>query len=155
MKKIFLSSLVLLLFSTCIVIFQASCSKTAEAQSNTCTYPIQGLWTGTYTVGPGNPVPDGTSFFFSFSIYPDGKLSYKSKGYNNGSLDYITFADGTWTLTGNTFSFTVVTINVAGGGAQHTQTGTATYNSSNNTLTMGTITDAAGGTAVWSMTRVN
>jgi hypothetical protein len=82
-------------------------------------------------------------------------MSYKSKGYYNGSLDYITFASGTWTLTGNTFSFTATTINVAGGGSQHTQTGTATFDSNNGSLTNGTINDPQGGAAPWSMNRIN
>ena len=148
MKKVLSTLFVVLLFS--IVIFQLSCKKTTDTPKS-----LPGLWVGTYTVGAGNPVPSGTSFFFSFSIYSDGKVSYKSKGYYNGSLDYITFADGTWSLTGNTFSFSVTTINYPGGGTQHTQTGTATYNSNNGTLTNGTITDLAGGSATWTMTRVN
>lgn len=154
MKKLVLSSFVLLLFSTAIAVFLVSCQKSTEVQAGT-TYPIQGLWTGTYVVSAGGPVPAGTAFFFSFSIYADGTVSYKSKGYYNGSFDYITFADGTWTLTGNTFNFTVTTINVAGGGTQHTQTGTAVFNSSTGTLTNGSINDPMGGTATWSMTRVN
>ena len=110
------------------------------------------LWVGTYTVGAGSSVPAGTSFFFSFSIYSDGTASYKSKGFYNGSYDYITFANGTWTLTGTQFSFTVTTINLAGGGPQQPQSGAATFNTSAGTLTNGTF---VGNSATWTMTKVN
>jgi hypothetical protein len=133
-----------------VLTFQISgCKKDCPAPP-TVTYPIQGLWEGTYTVGAGNPVPAGTSFYLSLSIYPGGKASYKSKGYYNGSSDYITFADGTWTLNGTAFAFNVTTINYAGGGAQQAQSGTATYNSIDGTLTNGVI-----GNATWTMKRVN
>src|SRR5664279_489456 len=114
MKKIFRSSPILLLFIFTISV-QLSCKKDAATQSaNPCpaaVYPIEGLWIGTYTVGDGNPVPAGTNFYFSFSIYPDGTLSYKSKIYHNGSSEYIAFANGTWQLNGSAFSFSVQTLN--------------------------------------------
>jgi hypothetical protein len=158
MKRLILRYTLLLLFFATVVVFQIGCKKTEIIQNGPCptvTYPISGLWTGTYVVGAGSPVPAGTAFFFSFSIYPDGKISYKSKGYYNGSLEYITFADGTWTLNGTAFAFSVTTINIPGGGSQHLQFGTATYSSANTTLSAGTITDPLGGSANWSMTRVN
>ncbi len=155
MKKILSGTLVLLLAFTSITIFQFSCKKNDVVESTpTPTYQVAGLWVGTYTVGAGNPVPAGTSFFLSFSINPNGTMSYKSKGFYNGSYDYITFADGTWTLTGNVFAFTVVTINYAGGGAQHTQTGTATYNSVNGTFTNGTITEGTAANTAWTMSQI-
>jgi len=119
-----------------------------------CANAIEGLYEGTYTVGAAMPVPDGTQFYFSFSIYPGGRISYKSKGYYQGGVEYITFADGTYTLKGNKFSFTVTTINMAGGGEQHVQKGHAIFNSSNGTLTDGFIEDPLGGTATWFMTKV-
>lgn len=119
-----------------------------------CANTIEGLYEGTYTVGAAMPVADGTQFYFSFSIYPGGRISYKSKGYYQGSVEYITFADGTYTLEGNKFSFTVTTINIAGGGEQHVQKGHAIFNSSDGTLTDGFINDPAGGSATWSMTKV-
>lgn len=140
--------------------FNIGCKKETVTETVTdtvfhCSPNIVGLYEGTYTVGPGNPVPTGTQFYFSFSIYPNGKVSYKSKGYYNGSSDYITFADGTFTLTNDQFNFNVTTINIAGGGAQHTQYGSASYNSVSGTLSNGTITDPLGGSAIWSMTKVN
>ncbi len=119
-----------------------------------CKQNIQGLWVGTYTVGEGFPVPAGTSFFFSFSIHPGGKLSYKSKGFYMGSYEYITFADGTWKLDGNAFTFSVKTINYAEGEPQLLQTGSATYNNTNGTLT-GVISNGPGSSESFTMAEVN
>jgi hypothetical protein len=139
--------LLLLLLTTLTFI---SCKKDSDDTTPT-NHTIQGLWVGTYTVPGGGPVPAGTQFYYSFSIYPDGTASYKSKGYYNGSSDYITFANGTWTLTGTQFNYTVTTINIPGGGAQQTQSGSATFNSSTGTLTNGVF---VGNTATWTMTKV-
>ena len=159
MKKTLVSIVLLITISILFTATQTSCEKESVVRQTDTVYQciphIDGLWIGTYTVGTGFPVPPGTSFYFTFSIYPDGTLSYKSKGYYNGSYEYITFADGTWTLTGTTFNFTVQTINIAGGGPQLTQTGSATYNSTNGTLTNGTITNGPGSSEDWTMTRVN
>lgn len=151
MKKLFprFGSIVLLYF---IVYSLVGCNTTHV--SKTVSKNIEGLWVGTYTVGEGEPVPAETSFFFSFSIFPDGKLSYKSKGFYEGSREYITFADGTWTLEGNKFSFNVTTVNIAGGGYQHTQSGTANYDAITGALINGTITDPNGGSAIWKMNKI-
>jgi hypothetical protein len=149
MKKLLKSFFVL---ATLTVLTFQICGCKKDCPAPTATYPIQGLWEGTYTVGAGNPVPAGTSFYLSLSISPGGKVSYKGKGYYNGSSDYITFADGTWTLNGTAFAFNVTTINYALGNPQQTQTGTATYNSSDGTLTSGQF---GGNSSTWTMKRVN
>lgn len=146
MKKTLIPAFGFLLLSLILVAVPVGCVKEKDTQSPA---GVQGLWVGSYTVNTG------ASYYFSFSIYPDGKLSYKSKGLYNGSAEYITFADGTWTLNGTNFTFNVTTINIAGGGTQHIQFGAATYNSSAGTLTAGTITDPLGGNATWTMSRVN
>lgn len=159
MKKLLLSTISLIVIAFLFTTSQSGCTKeTVITDTDTvfnCPQNIQGLWVGTYTVGAGFPVPAGTSFFFSFSIHPDGKMSYKSKGFYNGSYDYITFADGTWTLNGNAFTFSVTTINLAGGGPQLVQTGSATYNSTNGTLTNGIITNGPGSTETFTLAEVN
>jgi hypothetical protein len=146
MKKLLMSSIVLTIFATASIIFQMSSCKKADAQTNcpTPTYQIAGLWIGTYTYLTQPPL------YFSFTIYPDGTMSYKSKG-NNG---YTFYANGTWTLNGTTLSYSVTTTNNPGG-TQQTQTGTATYSNS-GTLTNGIHADAISGlSSTWSMTRVN
>lgn len=121
--------------SICFVI--PSCKKDSVAAT---TYPIQGLWVGTYTNYNG-------TYFFSFSVYPDGTVSYTSKGPNNTSF----FATGTWTLTGATFSFSVIESHTG-----DSQSGTAVYSNSNGTLSNGVIADAtAGTTGTWSMNKIN
>ena len=159
MKKILLSSFAIVSIAILFTTSQTSCKKESVITDTDtvykCTPNIQGLWVGTYTVGAGFPVPAGTSFFFSFSIHPDGKMSYKAKGFYNGSYEYITFADGTWALNGAAFTFSVTTVNLAGGGPQLTQTGTATYNSANGTLTNGIITNGPGSTETFTMAEVN
>ena len=149
MKKILLSSFVLILLFTQTTI--SSCTKTVT-NTDTVTvtvidtvtlYPIQGLWVGTYTSSVNSNMP----YYFSFTVYPDGSLTYKSDGANNTTFN----AFGTWTLTGSSFSFSVV---VTGSG--DTQTGSATYDSIHGTLTNGTVSDASTGVGgTWTMSKVN
>ena len=118
-----------------------SCKK--DSAVTAATYPIQGLWVGTYTNTSG-------TFFFSFSIYPDGTLSYKSKATNNTTY----FADGSWFLTDAAFTFNIVTVNASGN--QFRQTGAGIYSSSKGTLSSGTGSDQPSTTPfTWTMTRVN
>lgn len=120
----------------------SSCEK--ESSTPPPTYPIAGLWIGTYTYLDQPPL------YFSFTIYPDGTMSYKSKGIDG----YTFYANGTWMLTGNDFSYTVTTTNNPGGD-ESTQTGTATYSDS-GTLTNGINTDTeTGGAGAFTMNRVN
>jgi hypothetical protein len=121
--------------------FITSCKKDSPVAA--VTYPIEGLWVGSYTNTSG-------TFFFSFSIYTDGTLSYKSKATNNATY----FADGSWSLTDTTFTFNVFTINAPGN--QFRQTGTGIYSKSKGTLTTGTGSDQPSTTPfTWTMTRVN
>jgi len=163
MKRHYLQYMIKFMFVFLLINSAINCSVKTVTQTgskneiaNRHTQQIQGLWKGTYTVGEGQSVPPGTQFYFSFSIYPDGTMHYKGKGYYNGSSDYITFADGTWSLSGTKFTFNVITVNLAGYGPQHRQTGTATFNHSKGTLTNGTITDMnkPENKASWSMSRV-
>jgi hypothetical protein len=153
MKKLLFLSLVTILIITQFTF--SSCTKTVtetvtitDTVTNTVTdtvmlYPIQGLWVGNYISATNG----GTPYFFSFSIYPDGTLSYKSKGSGNTTF----YAYGTWMLDGTAFSFSVVETSTG-----YVQTGTAKYNSASGTLTEGTISDATAGTnATWTMDRVN
>ncbi|HEX4850958.1 MAG TPA: hypothetical protein VFV08_09140, partial [Puia sp.] len=102
----------------CLSVF-LSCKK-----DNNSSHQITGLWEGTYTCC------SQPALYFSFTIYPDGTLSYKSKGINNATF----YASGTWILNGNAFTYDVLTLNTPGGPSH--QVGSATY-SSNGTLTNG------------------
>jgi hypothetical protein len=154
MKKMFLASVALVALACSLTLFQmSSCTKTlAETKIDTilkCPTSIVGLWEGTYTV------PDGTSFYFSFSVYPNGTMSYKGKGRYNGSDNYIVFADGTWKLDGANFTFAVTTINDPYSAAQSNQIGSATYNADDETLKNGVIGTDIHGNSVWSMKKVH
>jgi hypothetical protein len=153
--------LCLVIFCSFLILVSSSCTKTVtHTQTVTITdtltirdtiidtlkptYPITGLWVGTYTMSGQPPL------YFSFTIYPDGTISYKSKGIN----EYIFYANGTWTLSGSTFSYTVTTTNNPGG-VQSTQSGTATF-SNTGTLTNGVNKDNSSGlSSSWTMDRVN
>ena len=117
-----------------------SCKK----ENSNPSYQIAGLWEGTYVFKSQPPL------YFSFTIYPDGSLSYKSKGDNG----YTFYAVGSWELNGSTFTYDVTTTNNPGG-IEVDQTGTATYQN-NGTLSNGVNTDVATGeSGTFSMTRVN
>lgn len=118
MKTILKSSLVLLLFAASIVIIEMSCKKTVTAQCPTATYPIAGLWIGTYKTDQVAHDP----LYFSFVINPDGTLIVKSKGAPPAQPTI--YGTGTWTLTGNVFSFAFSTINYS---SVVSQKGTLTF----------------------------
>lgn len=145
MKKLLKKFFVLITLA--VLTFQISGCKKDCPVPPTVTYPIQGLWIGTYTVASISQPP----LYFSFTIYPDGTMSYKSKGSNG----YTFYANGSWTLNGTLLSYTVTTTNNPGG-VQATQTGSATY-SNTGTLTNGVNSDVTPGglTGTWSMNRVN
>ena len=84
-------------FAVAITIFQMSSCKKADAQTpSTTTYPIEGLWVGTYTV---DTEPGWGDQYFSFIIKSDGTMIVDSKGANTQHL-----STGTWTLNGTTLS---------------------------------------------------
>lgn len=96
MRKFLLSSVVLLIFALASLVFQiTSCTKSV-AQTTTPTYPIQGLWIGTYTVDGQTSLGEQ---YFSLIIKPDGTIIADTKGGDKQHL-----APGSWTLTGNTLS---------------------------------------------------
>jgi hypothetical protein len=129
--------------AVCLALFcTGACKKDSTAAP--VSYPIAGLWIGTYTFNTQAPL------YFSFTIYPDGSMSYKSKGSN----DYTFYANGTWTMTGSIFSYTVTTTNTPGA-TQSTQSGTATYSNTGkltNGININVLTKESG---TFSMTRVN
>ncbi|MDB5199926.1 MAG: hypothetical protein JWO92_1889 [Chitinophagaceae bacterium] len=113
----------------------------------TPTYPIQGLWIGTYQVtgqpGLGNQ-------YLSYIIKPDGTILVESEG---AGAKY--YSRGIWTLSGTTFTSTYTSFSYPAGVSSATQTSTATFSNSGN-LTGGTWANT--GTAVsgtFTLTRVN
>jgi hypothetical protein len=75
MKKLFLSTIVLLLFTISILLFQISCKKEATAQSS--TYPLLPATTSKL----GGVIPDGTTI----TVDANGKISAVSNNLTTGS----------------------------------------------------------------------
>jgi len=83
-----------------------SCKKDSVQPAPAPTYPIEGVWTGTYTQ---DDLSNDQKYGYSFAIYPDGTLI--TKGAANDNLTH--YSAGTWTLSNDSlFSATITTINI-------------------------------------------
>lgn len=144
MKK-HLSPIVIALFMVlggATVIQLSGCAKTI-AQGK-CPTSIHGLWEGTYLYQDQPPL------YFSFTIYPDGSISYKSKGIGNNTFN----AYGTWQLRGNEFKYRVQVVDAPYVPVQPVQEGSAIYDASKGTLTEGVNVDVNTKLgAIWSMNK--
>jgi hypothetical protein len=124
-----------------------SCEK--ESSTTTTTYPLQGLWIGTYSV-------DGQSAlglqYYSFVIKPDGTIIGDSKS-SNPTQQHITL--GTWNLSGSTLSCAITCIYGLSVNIGLSQTCTSTWDNAGK-LT-GTWRNTTGPTSsgTFTMTRVN
>lgn len=112
----------------------SSCTKEADTVPGATadTYPVEGLWLGTYTV---NGQPAQGALFYSLVIYPDGTMSTKSLGADGKTY----YSAGTWawqTSGSNIFVGTITTINT--GGLPITQRVTTTWSKT------GIMTDGVG-----------
>jgi|SRR5688572_28109592 len=105
------------------ILLFSSCEKEECEPEAPNTYPIEGLWIGTYKYDPGVS-PNQNLQYFSFVIKPGGSLIVESK---DGNVDY--FARGTWTLNGTTLTCTY-TYPTSVNNVPLTQTATATYETS-------------------------
>ncbi len=112
MKRFFSHPLVFTFLVINLVTVQlSSCEKTETNTTDNCpdpTYPITGLWEGTYTT---DQVAHAATYV-SFAIYPDGTFLRRSKV--TGSSEYALFK-GTWSLSGNNFQFRDTTLVYSGG----------------------------------------
>ena len=114
--------------------FLSSCTKQAGPVTAVTTYPVEGVWLGTFSV---NGSTDQKSYFYSFVIYPDGTMSTKSTGADGKAY----YSAGTWAWqlsSNNIFVGTVTTMN--SGGLPITQRITATW-SKTGVMTDGTYVD--------------
>jgi len=147
MKRLFMASLALTFFAMTITLFQMSSCKKAEAQTANPTYPIEGLWIGTYTVdgqpGLGNQ-------YYSFIVKPDGTMIGDGKAANQQAI-----AIGTWTLTGTNFSTNFTSVYGASG-VGVVENATATW-SNTGTLVAGVWSNPppGSGSGTFTMTRIN
>jgi hypothetical protein len=149
MKKIFMASVTLTTFAAAIALFQITSCKKSNAQTSCppATYPITGLWEGTYQTDQVTHDPT----YNSFAIYPDGTILRRSRVVS--STEYALFK-GTWTLTGNLFQYRDTTVTYSGG--YIINTGSLTFDNT-GTLSGGTwqgITTHSSGT-FQNMARIN
>jgi hypothetical protein len=91
MKKIFLSTIVLLAFTISIILFEIGCKKSADAQS-----PNYVLTPAT-TTKLGGVIPDGTTI----AVDPTGKISTITSNAIQNKILYKDYANGSGTETLN------------------------------------------------------
>jgi len=72
-----------------------SCKTTKVLRKTDCSYPLEGLWIGTFKYAPGTGTIQ-TPQYFSFIIKPDGSLIVESK---DSGISYA--ATGYWKLAEN------------------------------------------------------
>ena len=113
-------------------VFIMSCSQdNDDLPAPAPTYPVQGLWVGTYSV---DGQPSATNLPYSFAFSPDGTVVTGGKG-DDGNIYY---SEGTWIKTDSIVTATYTTINY--GSYQVTQKATLTYHN-DGTMTNGTWED--------------
>lgn len=138
MKNVLLGFLI---FTTVL----ASCDKDDNPPAPK-TYPIQGLWIGTYTID-GQPGVGQQAY--TLAIKPDGTITVDTRFNNQQQL-----AIGTWTLTGPSLTTTYTYVYGSGTGTQ--QATTITWdNSGKLTGTYRNTTPSNGITGTITLTRVN
>ncbi len=119
-------------FATLLTLFSITSCKKECPIPPPATYPIEGLWTGTYTV---DALPSQGALSFNFYVKPGGNILTEGKG-GDGKTYY---ASGIWSLSGSIFTATITT-HATIYAAPVTQLITATY-SNIGTLTNGTWRD--------------
>jgi hypothetical protein len=132
------------------VLAVSSCQKDSPSPPPTDpTYPVEGLWIGTFTVD-NNPAEAGT-YYFSYAVYPDGTILVKTLAADGNNY----YSTGNWTLSNtNEFSANITSMNF--NGAQVTQSITANFSDAGK-MTDGVWTDIknANQTGKFSVDRVN
>jgi len=110
MKKILMASLAMTVFAVSALLVQLTSCKKVAAQINNhdCpppTYPVEGLYIGTYSV---DSKPGQGNLYYSFVVFPNGDLLTKDVTefgdtvYQKGSWTLL--ADSTFTGTISTFT---------------------------------------------------
>ena len=109
-------NLLILLFA--ISFFFISCSK----KDNVTSHSITGLWVGTYTA---DDLSDQPPLYYAFYIQPDSTIIIQ--GHGGDGVTYYSY--GTWSLSGNSFSSSSVTLSgFNGNNSGVAETTTAIFN---------------------------
>lgn len=142
------TKLILACFLVTLLAFSGCKKDTSTPDPVSPTYPIEGLWIGTFTVD-NNPSQPG-SYYYSYAIYPDGSVLVKSRPADGNNY----YSTGTWTLSAtNKFSATITTMNFSG--PQVTQTITADFVNTGEMTGVWNDTINASQTGKLSMKRIN
>jgi len=148
MKKVLMASVVLSVFALALLLVQLASCKKSNANCPTPTYPVSGIWQGTYqTDQVSHPAT-----YASLMIYPDGTIFKRNQVVGTSEF---TVSRGRWTMTGNTLQYRDTTILYSGGTV--VETGSLTY-SNNGTMSAGTWQNVGGQTYTGSfqnMKRIN
>jgi hypothetical protein len=122
--------------------------SSCEKDNPSPTYPIVGLWIGSYGITSGAPPAD--SLYYSLNLRSDSSVITHSMGADGNTY----YGTGTWSLTGTTLSATITTSNFSQAGA--VQKLNADYNSKDGKLTSGVINSVGGNfSATFNLDRVN
>ena len=146
-RKFFMASIALTVFAMTLVLFQMSSCKKADAETPK-TYPIEGLWIGTYAV---DGQPSLGQQYFSFIIKPDGTMIADTKWASDQHL-----APGTWTLNGNILSCSFTCVYGLPTNIGITETSTATWDNTGK-LSSGVWKNVypLSGSGTFTLTRIN
>lgn len=81
-----------------LFIMVSVCSISCDKDCPTPTYPVEGLWIGTFSYTPGTNT-NQTPQYFSFIIKPNGSLIVESQ---DAGINFS--ADGNWSMKGDTLN---------------------------------------------------
>ncbi len=107
MKKILMASFAMTVFAASALLFQlTSCKKVIGQIHHECpdpVYPVEGLYTGTYSV---DSKPDQGNLYYSFVVFPNGDLLTKGVTEFGDTV----YQKGSWKISSDsTFTGTIAT----------------------------------------------
>ncbi len=132
-----MASITMVVFALTALLFQlTSCKKAVGQTTRDCptpTYPVAGLYIGTYSV---TSKPENGNLYYSFVVFPDGTLLTK------GLTEFgdTTYSKGNWTLspdsvftgTIKTFTSPAVIQNITGTFSKEGKISNAAWNDTYN-----------------------
>jgi hypothetical protein len=139
-----MKTLILVASAFSILLFSTSCEKSTDKPS----YPIVGLWIGTYDVIEGSE--PATSLYYSYDLRSDSSILMQGLGADGNTY----YGTGTWSLTDTAFSANISTTNLSQEGVvQHVN---AVYHKKNGTLSSGHVETVDGPfRASFTLSRIN
>lgn len=140
----------MLLFILPALVLMSLNSCTKDDDNDVLTYPIVGLWTGTFKVVAGAQDVGVGNLYYSFDLKADSTMLVQSLGADGNTY----YSTGTWSLSGTAFTAKYTTTNRET--EVVTQDAVAVYNKDNGSLSNGVITSAGSDSRFeFNLTRVN